>query len=111
MRRRQREAVGRLLAVLDPQEQARLQRLLARVLAAGRRGGGPSCCTSALHQKEPSADGWGSAKQVGKRLPDTVSLKRVKQCAELMDRCSEEMTGHDQVVSVPAAIQSRDRGD
>jgi DNA-binding MarR family transcriptional regulator len=57
LRRRQREVVGRLLAVLDPQEQATLQRLLARVLAAGRRGGGPSCCTSALHQKEPSADG------------------------------------------------------
>ena len=56
MRRRQREAVGRLLAVLDPQEQATLQRLLARVLAAGRQSaGGPSCCTSALRQKEPSA--------------------------------------------------------
>jgi DNA-binding MarR family transcriptional regulator len=56
MRQRQREAVARLLAVLDPQEQATLQRLLARVLAAGRQGaGGPSCCTSALHQKELSA--------------------------------------------------------
>jgi DNA-binding MarR family transcriptional regulator len=55
MRRRQREAVSRLLAVLDPQEQATLQRLLARVLAAGRQGGGPSCCTSALRQKELSA--------------------------------------------------------
>jgi MarR family transcriptional regulator, organic hydroperoxide resistance regulator len=56
MRRRQREAVGRLLAVLDPQEQATLQRLLARVLAAGRQSaGGPSCGTSALRQKEPSA--------------------------------------------------------
>jgi DNA-binding MarR family transcriptional regulator len=55
LRRRQHEAVGRLLAVLDPQEQATLQRLLARVLAAGRQGGGPSCCTSALRQKEPSA--------------------------------------------------------
>jgi MarR family transcriptional regulator, organic hydroperoxide resistance regulator len=54
LRRRQREAVGRLLAVLDPQEQATLQRLLARVLAAGRQGaGGPSCCTSA-RQMEPS---------------------------------------------------------
>jgi DNA-binding MarR family transcriptional regulator len=56
LRRRQREAVGRLLAVLDPQEQATLQRLLARVLSAGRQGaGGPSCCTSALRQTEPSA--------------------------------------------------------
>jgi DNA-binding MarR family transcriptional regulator len=56
MRRRQREAVGRLLAVLEPQEQATLHRLLARVLAAGRRGaGGPACCTSALRQKESSA--------------------------------------------------------
>jgi DNA-binding MarR family transcriptional regulator len=55
LRRRQRKAMGRLLAVLDPQEQATLQRLLARVLAAGRQGaGGPSCCTSALRQKEPS---------------------------------------------------------
>ena len=55
MRRRQREAVGRLLAVLDPQEQATLQHLLARVLAAGCRGGGPSCCTPAPRQEEPSA--------------------------------------------------------
>ena len=56
MRQRQRDAVGRLLAVLDPQEQATLQRLLDRVLAAGRpSAGGHSCCTSTLHHKEPSA--------------------------------------------------------
>jgi hypothetical protein len=55
LRRRQREAVGCFLTVLDPQEQATLQRLLARVLAAGRQGGSPSCCTSVLRQKEPSA--------------------------------------------------------
>ena len=55
LRRRQREAVGRLLAVLDPQEQATLQRLLARVLAAGRQGaGGPSCCTSACQMEPPA---------------------------------------------------------
>lgn len=35
MRQRQRDALGRFLSVLDPQEQAMLQHLLDRVLAAG----------------------------------------------------------------------------
>jgi DNA-binding MarR family transcriptional regulator len=60
MRRRQREAVGRLLAVLDPQEQATLQRLLARVLAAGRARAGvrraaPLHCVR--RSPQPSTDG------------------------------------------------------
>jgi DNA-binding MarR family transcriptional regulator len=56
MRRRQHEAVGRLLAVLDPQERATLQRLLDRVLAAGcQRTGGQSRCTSTPRHKELSA--------------------------------------------------------
>lgn len=44
MRQRQRDVVGRLVAVLDPQEQAMLEHLLARVLADGRAElGGDSC--------------------------------------------------------------------
>ncbi len=65
MRQRHRDAVGRLLAVLDPQEQAALQKLLERILTASAPlGGGHSCPAGRLqHIFAPSDQALGAAQR------------------------------------------------
>lgn len=58
MRQRQRDAMGRLLAVLEPREQATLHQLLARVLAAGgQHAASHPYCPAGRHTLEEARAG------------------------------------------------------
>lgn len=78
IRQRQRDAVGRLLAVLDTREQVVLERLLGRVLDAGRAQLGGEACRHAGRHHAAEVDTAGPRSQ-GERADSAGPRRHVEE--------------------------------